>query len=172
MHGKRTFPDAFNKVDEEYEMSQYRSRNLVRMLCGGLVASALLAFAPAVLSQSEALPNFIHKGIKRTCSECGTVVTTNRKDEKGSGTAGTIIGGVGGAVAGNVLGHNTTSTVIGGVGGAVAGNVIGKQLTRKKIWSVQVKMDNGSVQDVDYTTDPQFKQGERVRLLNRTLTRM
>ena len=154
-------------------MSQYRTRTLARVLCGGFVASVLLAFAPAVLAQSDTTPHFIKdKRTKRTCNECGTVVTTNRKDEKGSGTAGTVIGGVGGAVAGNVIGHNTTSTVIGGVGGAVAGNVIGKQMTRKKIWSVQVKMDNGSVQDVDYTTDPQFKQGERVRLSNGTLTRM
>ncbi len=98
------------------------------------------------------------------CDRCGTVVTTNRKDERGSGTAGTVVGGVGGAVAGNVLGHSTASTVLGGVGGAVAGNVIGRKLSSKKIWSVQVKMDRGDTQDVDYASDPGFHQGDRVRI--------
>ena len=154
-------------------MSLYTTRTVARMLFSGFVATTLLAYAPAVLPQGEAVPHSIKKAAKHTCAECGTVVTTNRKDEKGSGTAGAVIGGVGGAVAGNVIGHNTTSTVLGGVGGAVAGNVIGKQMSRKKIWSVQVKMDNGSVRDVDYTTsDPKFRQGERVRLSNGTLTRM
>ena len=128
----------------------------------GAMAVSMVAFAPMASA----------KKYRDSCADCGTVVTTNRKDEKGSGTAGTVVGGVGGAVAGNVIGHNTTSTVLGGVGGAVAGNVIGKKLTRKKIWSVQVKMDNGATQDVDYTSDPNFKQGERVRVTNGTLTRM
>ena len=127
-----------------------------------VMAFSMVAFAPMASAKKRA----------HGCADCGTVLTTNRKDEKGSGTAGTVVGGVGGAVAGNVIGHNTTSTVLGGVGGAVAGNLIGKKLTRKKIWSVQVKMDNGSVQDVDFTSDPNFRQGERVRVSNGTLTRM
>ncbi len=133
-----------------------------RALVIGVMAVSMIAFAPTASAR------------KRTssCADCGTVLTTNRKDEKGSGTAGTVVGGVGGAVAGNVIGHNTTSTVLGGVGGAVAGNLIGKKLTRKKIWSVQVKMDNGSIQDVDFDSDPNFKQGERVRVSNGTLSRM
>lgn len=133
-----------------------------RAIVIGVMAVSMVAFAPMASAKKNT----------RTCVDCGTVVTTNRKDEKGSGTAGTVVGGVGGAVAGNVLGHSTTSTVLGGVGGAVAGNVIGKKLTNKKIWSVQVKMDHGPMQDVDFTTDPNFKQGERVRLTNGTLTRM
>ena len=133
-----------------------------RALVIGVMAFSMVAFAPMASAKKRS----------HGCADCGTVLTTNRKDEKGSGTAGTVVGGVGGAVAGNVIGHNTTSTVLGGVGGAVAGNLIGKKLTRKKIWSVQVKMDNGSVQDVDFTSDPNFRQGERVRVSNGTLTRM
>ena len=133
----------------------------VRAVVIGVMTVAVVAFAPMASAKRT-----------QSCADCGTVVTTNRKDEKGSGTAGTVVGGIGGAVAGNVIGHSTTSTVLGGVGGAVAGNVIGKKLTRKKIWSVQVKMDNGATQDIDYTSDPNFKQGERVRVGNGTLTRM
>lgn len=118
---------------------------------GGALAAATLAFAAPTFAADR-------------CDSCGTVVTTNRKDERGSGTAGTVVGGVGGAVAGNVLGHSTTSTVLGGVGGAVAGNVIGKRMSSRKIWSVQVKMDRGETRDVDYTSDPGFHQGDRVRI--------
>ena len=133
--------------------------NIRAWLCG-VAAVAVVAFA----SPAEAR--------KRTCADCGTVVTTNRKDEKGSGTLGTVVGGVGGALAGNAIGGNTTSTVVGGVGGAVAGNVLGRKLTNKKIWSVQVRMDNGTVQDIDYTSDPGMQQGQRVRVVNGTLQRM
>ncbi len=129
----------------------------------GLMTMATLAFAaPADARQRS----------NQTCDVCGTVVTTNRKDEKGSGTAGTVVGGVGGAVVGNVAGGNTTSTVLGGVGGALAGNVIGRKLSSRKIWSVQVRMDNGGTQDVDFTSDPGYRQGQRVRVVNGTLSRI
>ena len=154
-------------------MNNSAMKNFARVLCVGFATASMSVFTAAVFAQSDAMPytNKV-KRTQHTCEECGTVLTTNRKDQKGSGTAGTVIGGVGGAVAGNVLGHNTTSTVLGGVGGVVAGNIIGKKMTTKKIWSVQVKMDNGAVRDVAYTTDPQFKQGDRVRLSNGTLTRL
>ncbi len=141
-------------------MGTTMKRGLRTWLCT-LAAVSVVAFAPPADARKRS-----------TCADCGTVVTTNRKDEKGSGTAGTVVGGVGGAVAGNVLGGNTTSTVLGGVGGAIAGNVIGKKMSTRKIWSVQVRMDNGSVQDVDFGSDPGMKQGQRVRVVNGTLERI
>jgi outer membrane lipoprotein SlyB len=130
---------------------------------GGLVMVAMMAFSP---------PGHAKKVIGNRCDVCGTVVTTNRKDEKGSGTAGTVVGGVGGAVVGNVAGHSTTSTILGGVGGAVAGNLIGKRMTQKKIWSVQVRMDRGGTRDVDFTEDPRYRQGERVRIVDGAMSRL
>jgi len=124
---------------------------MLRVVLGSCCA-LLIAFAEPAAAQ------------RYRCDDCGTVMTTNRNDQKGSATAGTIVGGVGGAVAGNLIGHNTTSTVIGGVGGAVAGNVIGRRLTSKKIWSVQVRMDRGGTRSVDYDRDPKFHQGDRVRI--------
>ena len=131
-------------------------------LYGAMIASTLAFAAPADARQDR----------HQRCEDCGTVVTTNRKDEKGSGTAGTVIGGVGGAVVGNVAGHSTTSTVLGGVGGAIAGNLIGKKMSTRKIWSVRVRMDRGGTQDVDFDRDPGFRQGQRVRVGNGTLDRL
>ena len=39
---------------------------------------------------------------------------------------GTVIGGLGGALAGKVIGGGTTGLVVGGLGGAVAGHEIGR----------------------------------------------
>jgi uncharacterized protein YcfJ len=47
--------------------------------------------------------------------------------KKSSGTTGAIAGGVGGAVAGNVLGGGALGTIAGGVGGAL----LGKHLDKK-----------------------------------------
>ena len=63
--------------------------------------------------------------------------------------------------------------MLGGVGGAVAGNVIGNRMTRKKIWSVQIRMDrDGGRRDVDFDEDPGFHQGDRVRVAGNSLERL
>jgi uncharacterized protein YcfJ len=40
--------------------------------------------------------------------------------------AGTVIGGVGGALIGQAISHNTAGTLLGGAGGAVVGNQISR----------------------------------------------
>ena len=47
--------------------------------------------------------------------------------KKSSGTTGTIAGGAGGAVLGNVLGGGTVGTLAGGVGGALLGRHLDKK---------------------------------------------
>lgn len=149
------------KTNKAFELSRRTARALT---CVAFIASTIGVAAPAAARDRD--------DRRDRCEDCGTVVTTNRKDERGSATAGTVVGGVGGAVAGNVIGGNTTSTVLGGVGGAVAGNLIGRNIGSKKIWSVQVRMDRGGTRDVDFTSDPHFRQGQRVRVGDGTLSRM
>jgi uncharacterized protein YcfJ len=50
----------------------------------------------------------------------------------GDGATGTIAGGVGGAVLGNVLGGGTVGTIAGGVGGGLLGRHLDKKHTRNK----------------------------------------
>jgi len=47
--------------------------------------------------------------------------------KRSSGTTGTLAGGAGGAVLGNVLGGGTLGTVAGGVGGALLGRHLDKK---------------------------------------------
>lgn len=45
---------------------------------------------------------------------------------------GTVIGGIGGALVGQAIGHNTAGTVIGAGAGAVAGHEIAKSRAKRK----------------------------------------
>lgn len=56
----------------------------------------------------------------------------NRHCGSGDGAVGTIAGGAGGAVLGNVLGGGTLGTVAGGVGGALLGRTLDKNNTRDR----------------------------------------
>lgn len=62
-----------------------------------------------------------------------TATGTGTKKKKGLSQAakGTIIGGVGGALAGGVIGKNAKGAVIGGAIGAAGGYVIGRQQDKK-----------------------------------------
>jgi outer membrane lipoprotein SlyB len=56
----------------------------------------------------------------------------NRHCGSGNGAVGTVAGGAGGAVLGNVLGGGTLGTVAGGVGGALLGRTLDKNNTRNR----------------------------------------
>lgn len=56
----------------------------------------------------------------------------NRHCGSGNGAVGTIAGGAGGAVLGNVLGGGTLGTIAGGVGGALLGRTLDKNNTRDR----------------------------------------
>jgi outer membrane lipoprotein SlyB len=151
------------RSEKENSMDRYFKNVCARMLVASMFAAGTLAISPTVASA---------KNHASKCADCGTVLTTNRKDQKGSGTTGAVVGGVGGAVAGKTLGDSNTAAVLGGVGGALAGNMVGKKMTTKKIWSVEVRLDNGGIRNIDYDTDPEFKRGDRVRLVNGQLERL
>jgi uncharacterized protein YcfJ len=51
----------------------------------------------------------------------------SRRCKRSDGTTGTIAGGAGGAVLGNVLGGGVLGTVAGGVGGALLGRHLDKK---------------------------------------------
>jgi hypothetical protein len=61
----------------------------------------------------------------------GTTAGTTQKKGISKAAKGAIIGGVGGAVAGAVIGKNAKGAVIGGVIGAAGGYIIGRSKDRK-----------------------------------------
>ena len=99
------------------------------------------------------------------------------QEPTGSNTAGTIIGGIAGAVIGNQIGRGTgkdLATIAGGVGGAVAGNAIQRNSNTqvRDMYRVSVQVDNGSYRSYDMGSAVDLRAGDRVRIENGQLYRM
>ena len=85
-------------------------------------------------------------------------------DAKGVGAIG---GGVVGGVLGNKLGKgNRIATVLGAVGGAFAGHQVERHARAEKRWETAVRLEDGSVRTISSETQPAWRAGERVRLLD------
>ena len=81
------------------------------------------------------------------CSTCGTVEAISAVRHEGQGTG---IGAVGGAVAGGVVGNQfgrgsgrTAMTMLGALGGGLAGNSVEKHIRSETDYSVRVHMESG-----------------------------
>ncbi|MES2509385.1 MAG: glycine zipper 2TM domain-containing protein [Pseudomonadota bacterium] len=97
----------------------------------------------------------------------------------GTNAAGTIIGGIAGAVIGHQIGGGSgkdLATVAGAVGGAVAGNAIqrnangGNRVT--DVYRVSVQVDNGSYRAYDLGNPGDIRAGDRVRIENGQIYRI
>lgn len=89
-----------------------------------LIAKALLA---ATALSIAATPAMAENRPKKKVWECPTESGVRRNANNG-----TVIGAVGGGVAGNLIGKNTTGTLVGAGVGAVAGHEIAKNRAQKK----------------------------------------
>ncbi len=72
---------------------------------------------------------------------------------------------------GGVVGHQIgggrakeAMTVVGAVGGAVAGHQIEKQIRAKTIWRIDVKMEDGSLRSITQSNPPALAIGAKVRV--------
>jgi outer membrane lipoprotein SlyB len=131
--------------------------------------------APAPAPQFAQQPQYAQQQPARPayCSTCGTVEAISAVRQEGHGTG---IGAVGGAVAGGVVGNQfgsgggrTAMTLLGALGGGLAGNSVEKHLRSSTSYSVRVHMENGKTRYFTYHEAPPFQQGQRVRVENGTL---
>ncbi|CAD6536623.1 glycine zipper 2TM domain-containing protein [Paraburkholderia metrosideri] len=125
--------------------------------------------------QAQAAPQFAQQPAPQAayCSTCGTVVAISAVRQEGHGTG---IGAVGGAVAGGVVGNQfgagggrTAMTVLGALGGGLAGNSVEKHIRSTTSYSVRVRMESGKTRYFTYHEAPPFQQGEHVRIENGSL---
>ena len=89
-----------------------------------LIAKALVA---ATALSVAATPAMADSRPKKKVLDCPTESGVRRNANNG-----TVIGAVGGGVAGRVIGKNTTGTLVGAGVGAVAGHEIAKKRAKKK----------------------------------------
>jgi outer membrane lipoprotein SlyB len=95
---------------------------------------------------------------KAVCGNCGTIESVTPVTRKGpGGPVGVIAGGVIGGVLGHQVGGGTgkdLATVLGAVGGAVAGNAVEKNMKKETVYSVRVRMEDGSVRTLEQANAP------------------
>lgn len=118
---------------------------------------------------SNAYPPRIASSTPAVCNTCGRVEAVNAQQVAGEGSGlGAVLGGVAGAVLGNQVGRGTgrsVATVAGAAGGALAGHQIEKQTKSGRRFEVVVRMDDGSSRLFPYDTEPGFRTGDKVRVL-------
>ncbi len=113
--------------------------------------------------------------VQAVCADCGVVETVSKTRADADATG---IGAAAGAVAGGLIGNQigqgrerTLATVIGAVGGGVAGHYGEKKLRGTARWEVAVKMDDGSRRTLSLDHDPGLKPGDKVRVSGETLVK-
>jgi len=124
---------------------------------------------PATASAKAAAPN---DGV---CASCGVVESVQAVKKKGAGTgAGAVAGGVLGGVVGHQMGGGsgkTAMTVLGAIGGGMAGNEVEKRARSETVYQVHLRMDDGSKRTVTLSNAPVSK-GDRVAVDGQNLRRL
>jgi outer membrane lipoprotein SlyB len=109
------------------------------------------------------------------CRDCGVVESVNTVQLPGQGTG---LGAIAGGILGGVLGHqvgsgrgNDVATAAGAIGGAVAGHQVEKSTKKKVQYDVVVRLEDNTAQTVHFQSDPGFRIGERVKLVDGQIVR-
>ncbi len=114
---------------------------------GATASPTRAAEAPPLETQRTAL-----------CSTCGVVEGVRPVERKGEGSGvGAVAGGVVGAVVGNQMGGGSgkaAMTVLGAIGGGMAGNEIEKRNKTTTVYDVRVRMEDGTLRSFTSATAP------------------
>lgn len=110
----------------------------------------------------------------RICETCGQVeaVDAIKQQAKPSG-GGAVVGALLGGILGNQVGGGNgrkLATVAGAIGGGFAGNTVEKNARATTTYQVRVRMEDGSTRTFSYSAPPGLSAGERVRVVNGTLS--
>lgn len=128
------------------------------------------AIEPAVQPQA-ARPAPRQAKVSAVCPHCGVVESVVAVKRKGEATGvGAVAGGVLGAVVGHQMGGGNgkkAMTVIGAVGGGLAGNEVEKRARGDTVYQVRVRMDDNSERTIEQAEAPHV--GARVEVQGSTL---
>ncbi|WP_226929462.1 outer membrane lipoprotein [Janthinobacterium aquaticum] len=126
--------------------------------------------APAPTPQPEPQYAAAPAPAPKVCNNCGVVEAIHEVNTRASGSG---VGAAGGAVVGGLLGNQVggghgkqVATVLGAIGGAVAGNQIEGNVRATRSYNIVVRLDNGKTRTVHQSAAPGWRQGDRVRIVN------
>jgi len=104
------------------------------------------------------------------CRECAVIEEVREVEKAGTGSGA---GAVGGAVVGGVLGHQMgggrgkdVATVLGALGGGLAGNAIEKNARKTVEYQIVIRYEDGSKGLFTQATPPSWRSGDKVRIIN------
>jgi outer membrane lipoprotein SlyB len=127
-----------------------------------------VATKPASYHQPHAEPKRQVQAL--VCQNCGTVESIREITTRGDGSG---LGAAGGAVVGGLLGNQVggghgkqAMTVVGAIGGALAGNQIEKRARATQSYETTVHMNNGSTRTVAQATQPEWRDGDHVKIVD------
>jgi outer membrane lipoprotein SlyB len=127
-----------------------------------------VAAAPVIYRRPHAEP--MHRAPALVCQNCGTVASIREVSTGGDSNG---LGAAGGAVVGGLLGNQVggghgrqAMTVVGAIGGAFAGNQIEKQARATRSYETTVHMNNGSSRTVAQAAQPEWRDGDHVRIVD------
>jgi len=122
---------------------------------------------------AAATPSPLAQAKHPACADCGVVLEVKEVTVKGEGTGlGAVAGGVGGALLGSQIGSGrgkVLAEVAGAAGGAYAGHQVEKYARSTKRYDVSVQMEDGSTKTVSYETQPSWRNGDKVKIVNNVL---
>ncbi|MBQ7626903.1 MAG: glycine zipper 2TM domain-containing protein [Rhodocyclaceae bacterium] len=159
-------------------MFKHPSRAVFLATCAALTFSACAsnnAYDPAPRYSGNNYNNNYNNS-PRYYQDYGTIsgveyVQNNRGGNNNTNRAvGAVVGGALGGIAGHQIGKGhgkTAATIAGAVGGAMLGNAIAENSASgsgQPYWRVTVRLDGGGSRDFHYTSDPNVRVGERVRV--------
>ncbi len=121
--------------------------------------------APARVAQAESGGSW--------CGNCGNVESIRQIATRAQGSG---VGAAGGAILGGLLGNQIGSghgrqlaTVAGAVGGAVMGNQVEGNMKANHSYEIRVRLDDGSLRTFHQQSMPQWRTGDRVRIVKGSL---
>lgn len=107
------------------------------------------------------------------CNNCGVIESISSVDQRAEGSG---VGAVGGALLGGLLGNQVgdgngrkLATVAGAIGGAVAGNQVEGRVKATRTYTIAVRLENGKMQNIIQNEQPNWREGDRVRIVNGNL---
>jgi outer membrane lipoprotein SlyB len=103
------------------------------------------------------------------CGNCGNVESVRAIKHRAQGSG---LGAAGGAVLGGLLGNQVgggtgrqLATVAGAVGGAVVGNQVEGNMKATTSYEIRVRLDDGTLRTFHQSSAPQWRTGDRVRIV-------
>lgn len=107
------------------------------------------------------------------CGTCGNVESVRTITSRAQGSG---VGAAGGAILGGLLGNQLggghgrqLATVAGAVGGAVVGNQVEGNMKANRSYEIRVRLDDGSLRTFHQQSVPQWRAGDRVRVVKGAL---